>query len=179
MFRKLSRYLSVTGRMPRSVFWKFAALWLPLVVVVLMYVAPDLQWIWYIDNFLWVIVLMIPAFTTAHQRIKDTREHGRMAWSPIVPFANFYCVYVGILLIFFGPAYLMAQHGGGWTDAAAIGSAGVGVFFGVILYFLFYPAVILAGIATLMCVSQVLGQCLVPSISGSNTYGPNPNEVTP
>lgn len=181
MLRELARILSCTGRMPRAAFWKFVAVWLPVAILFLWLVAPDLKWLYYADNFFWVFVIVLPLLCAATRRVRDTGEDAQMVWATLAPFSIFYFLYFGMPYLFRGSAYSLAVHGNGGTTSTIIadGSLIVGALFGVSLFFLFYPAIILATIATLLIASQSLGQCLVPSEALTNKYGPNPLEVSP
>lgn len=108
------------------------------------------------------LIFYLPVTAAGARRLHDVGESGLLMLEPLKPLLAF-----GIVLGLFGL----------FSFKTFIGFVTL-FLFGKVYVALISIAALITAVATLMYFSNTMGLLLLPSKSGPNKYGPNPNEVT-
>jgi uncharacterized membrane protein YhaH (DUF805 family) len=157
MIRELSRYLSVTARMHRASFWKFAAFWLPVAAMLMWGLAPHIRMKPEIVSAMCLfLAITLPVWVAASQRLHDT---GRSSTIILVILAV-PLVHLGFVQLYFTNTLSSENR-----------------FFGMVFALYYFAGFFFLITLHLFAIIVALFRCASPSQSGSNQYGPNPLEV--
>ncbi len=158
MIRKLSRHMPTIGRLDRASFWKFAVFWLPLGTFILWLMAPHIRLKPEIISAMCLfLIVTIPFWFAAARRLHDSGRSAQI-----------------ILVVLLVPSAHLAFAQLYFTGMISSENR----FFGFIFLVYYFAGFFLLITAHLCAILIALFQCTKPSQSGSNAYGPNPNEVT-
>ncbi|MGB5864994.1 MAG: DUF805 domain-containing protein [Sulfitobacter sp.] len=174
-----ARLLRVNGRMSHRTFWRSYVLWQPIALLLTWTFAPSVNdFYFYPKLYCLYAICLLPLFAAGAQRLQDSGEPGQQILYPLAPYGILLCA------IFLLPRFMLS----GTAVVSSIPEVGAQILgagfayftiaYGIIFYLLFVPLFLIATIATFMITSTIMGQCMVPSDSHPNAFGPNPNEVT-
>lgn len=152
----LLKFPIFTGRATRSEFWWFAPIWTGCTAMFMkLAVYLDLIANTIPQKALFVLVISLPIWSAASRRLQDVGEQGTQVLWPLLWLAAM-------------PLLLVLP----FSPLLAFFPFGMAIFFPI--------AMIIMAVCTLIAfvmIGPIIGQLILPSSSGPNPYGPNPNEV--